>query len=219
MDSSVLKQQLDKILITFQELRQNSEHSDLSDLPASDRQGLLTRAIAAVRRITGDKSIYSQEIDRTISELPYLHVHLEFVMGVVQALRDDISAGYLQSITELIHADIFSDFLEMASHLLKQGYKDAAAVIAGSTLESHLRKLANKNGLATDDIKGLPLKADRLNADLARAIVYSKLDHKSVTAWLDLRNNAAHGDYNKYKADQVELMISAIQNFIVRNVA
>ena len=30
--------------------------------------------------------------------------------------------------SELIHADRFADFLEMASYLLQQGYRDAAAV-------------------------------------------------------------------------------------------
>ena len=38
----------------------------------------------------------------------------------------------------------------MAEYLLHEGYKDSAAVIAGSTLESHLRALCNKNGI---DIK------------------------------------------------------------------
>jgi hypothetical protein len=32
--------------------------------------------------------------------------------------------------------------LEMASYLLAEGYKDAAAVLVGSSLEGHLRNLA-----------------------------------------------------------------------------
>ncbi len=35
----------------------------------------------------------------------------------------------------------------MAEYLLKEGYKDPAAVITGSTLEEHLRKLCIKNGI------------------------------------------------------------------------
>lgn len=62
-------------------------------------------------------------------------------------------------------------------------------------------------------------KADRINADLKVANVYSGLDQKQVTAWLDLRNNAAHGNYAKYTQEQVDLMISGIQNFIARNPA
>ncbi|MFZ0592306.1 MAG: hypothetical protein WAM39_17735, partial [Bryobacteraceae bacterium] len=96
---------------------------------------------------------------------------------------------------ELVHADVFSDFLEMADHLLEQGYKDAAAVIVGSVLEEHLRKLCQKHGLGTTINSGAPKKADLINADLAGAMVYPKLDQKNVTAWLDVRNKAAHGKY------------------------
>jgi glutaredoxin len=36
------------------------------------------------------------------------------------------------------------------------------------------------------------------------AKVYSLLDQKNITAWLELRNKAAHGEYEKYVAQQVE---------------
>jgi hypothetical protein len=36
--------------------------------------------------------------------------------GLLRALRADYAAGYLRKISELIHADLFSDFLEMADH-------------------------------------------------------------------------------------------------------
>ena len=102
--------------------------------------------------------------------------------GILKALREAYRAGYLSSVEESVHADVFSDFVEMADHLLAEGYKDPAAVVIGSTLEGHLRKLAMKNGIAPDNA-GRPKKADQLNADLAGASVYSKLDQKSITAW------------------------------------
>jgi hypothetical protein len=117
----------------------------------------------------------------------------------------------MQSVTERVHAYRFSDFLEMAQHLSSEGYKDAAAVLAGSVLEEHLRKLCDKNGLSVTDANGKPLKADRINADLKGANVYSGLDQKQVTAWLDLRNKAAHGHYTEYTQPQVDLMISGTE--------
>ena len=36
-----------------------------------------------------------------------------------------------------------------------------------------------------------------MNNDLACGNSYTKLDQKSVTAWLDLRNRAAHGRYGE----------------------
>jgi hypothetical protein len=54
--------------------------------------------------------------------------------GILGALRTDYEAGNLQSVIELVHADIFADFFDMADYLLQQGYKDPAAVIVGSML-------------------------------------------------------------------------------------
>ena len=119
----------------------------------------------------------------------------------------------------LISAEIFSDFIEMAQHLLSQNYKDPAAVIAGSVLEEHLRQLAISNGVEIEvETDGVlrPKKADRLNSDLAKAEVYSKLDQKAVTMWLDLRNKAAHGHFQEYTKDQVSNMIQSVIEFMVR---
>ena len=103
----------------------------------------------------------------------------------------------------------------MAEHLLSEGYKDAAAVIIGSTLEEHLRKLCVKNGIPLDAAER-PKKADALNAELAVQSVYSKLDQKSITAWLDLRNKAAHGKYGEYSKEQVGLLIQGVRDFMAR---
>ena len=55
-----------------------------------------------------------------------------------------------------------------------------------------------------------------LNSELAAKDVYSKLDQKSVTAWLDLRNKAAHGHYADYTTEQVSLLLQSVRNFIAR---
>jgi hypothetical protein len=133
-----------------------------------------------------------------------------------------LAAGYVRSQRELLHAELFADFLEMAQHLLNEGYKDAAAVIAGSSLEVHLRQLCQKSGITCEATSGgstTPKKADRLNSDLAAASTFSKLDQKNVTAWLDLRNKAAHGKYAEYETPQVNLLIGGIRDFITRNPA
>lgn len=140
-------------------------------------------------------------------------------IAILNAIRSEISGGWLFSIKGLITAEIFSDFIEMAEHLLDAGYKDPAAVMCGSVLEEHLRQLCLKNGLETTvqkDEKEFPKKADTLNADLARSEVYSKLDQKMITGWLDLRNKAAHGQYNEYTEEQVRNLLSSVTEFMAR---
>ena len=139
--------------------------------------------------------------------------------GVMQSLLDDTEAGYTATVAELIHGEIFCDYLEMADHLLSSGYKDAAAAIAGSTLESHLRNLCRKAGIDVNRSSGeavVPKKSDALNAELTASNVYGKLDQKNVTAWLDLRNKAAHGQYADYDKAQVRPLIAAMRDFITR---
>jgi hypothetical protein len=141
-------------------------------------------------------------------------------LGVLRAARGEVSGGWNVRARTLLSAEIFADFLEMAEYLLENKFKDAAAVMTGGVLEEHLRQLCRKHGVAETfvDAKGktVPKKADAMNADLTAAQVYNKLDQKNVTAWLDLRNKAAHGDYGAYAAEQVEGMHRAVGEFMAR---
>jgi hypothetical protein len=193
----------------------------------------VTRQKAAIERLSLKESAYRSSAEEVLKgsegkapfgsgaaiKLNSPHYQGRLLASILAAMREDYAAGYTQTISELIHADLFSDFLEMAQHLMSEGYKDPAAVLAGSVLEEHLRKLCDKNGLPVTDANGKPLKADRINADLKGANIYSTLDQKQVTAWQELRNKAAHGKFGEYTQPQVDLMISGIQNFIARNPA
>ena len=181
---------------------------------------LITLLKAAIDRLAPKRSPYREKAHAIFNEEKvYEGYTIEGLSGILSALRVDYEAGHLQAIHEIIHADVFSDFLDMALYLLKEGYKDPAAVIAGGVLEEHLRKLCLKNAVDVEVEDGKPKKADRLNADLTKAEVYSKLDQKSVTAWLDLRNNAAHGKYDEYDGKQVSFVIQSLLDFITRNPA
>jgi hypothetical protein len=140
-------------------------------------------------------------------------------ISILEAIREEIAGGWLISVKSLISAELFADFLDMATHLLDLNYKDPAAVMAGSVLEEHLRQLCSQSSIAVvedKDGKLVHIKADRLNADLTKSSVYSRLDQKNITAWLDLRNNAAHGKYDSYTEEQVRLMLMGITDFIAR---
>jgi hypothetical protein len=175
------------------------------------------RLSASIKRLAPKGSQYRDLLEVTMKEYnvrgPWSIA--EDLEGMVRALRADYTAGYLRSVEELIHADLFADLLEMAGYLLEEGYKDSAAVMAGGVLEEHLRKLCERNNIPTET-GGRHKKAETLNAELAGAGVYSKLDQKSVTAWLDLRNKAAHGRYTEYNKEQVDLMVRAIREFVSR---
>lgn len=137
------------------------------------------------------------------------------LVGTVKALREDVRRGYLASFESIVRSETFSDMLAMAEYLLGQGYKDPAAVIAGGVLEEQLRKLASRYGVSLKDGQDWR-KSQQLNQDLCGAGVYLSNDQKSVTAWLDIRNDAAHGKYGNYTETQVDLMLRGARDFISR---
>ncbi len=180
----------------------------------------LSLILSAIRRLAPLGSVYASNVEGYERYLTSgalgLITSLEPARGMLLALRSDYECGYLQSVVELVHADVFADFLEMAAYLLEQNYKDPSAVIVGSVLEEHLRKLCNKQGIAATKPDGTPKKADTLNSELTAAGAYSKLDQKNVTAWLDLRNKAAHGHYTEYTQEQVALTLQGVRDFAAR---
>ena len=218
-----LKSRLEAVITEYNRLAKLSKYDDLSDLSGQNHQRVTAMARAAIDGVGGGNSPYREHFNEVIAKR---NVHggeiVHQCVGIVEALLHDLNGGYLQSAEELIHGELFSDFLEMSSHLLDEKYKDASAVIAGSTLEGHLRQMCQRNGIAVDvTVAGrtTPKKADLMNAELAKASAYSKLDQKNVTAWLDLRNNAAHGKYDVYTGEQVRLLIDGVRDFITRNPA
>ena len=157
----------------------------------SDRgvQKIISMSCSAIEQISGRNSMYTRLMKNTLARRSD-NIHtpndqsfkVDPLIGIVEALREDIKAGFVQSVEEIIRGELFTDFLDMASHLLEEGYKDPAAVIAGGAIEAHLRQLCEKNSIDTNvsTHSGVrPKKANQMNADLVKIDVYSKLDQKN----------------------------------------
>jgi hypothetical protein len=56
-------------------------------------------------------------------------------LGVLEAASEDVARGWALHFKEVVHAELFDDFLKMASHQINNGgYRDAAAVLADGVL-------------------------------------------------------------------------------------
>lgn len=177
--------------------------------------GFKAASLSFIANLYGYDHVYYIQFTSHVSNS--LEYNIRSGINILIAIKDEIEHDWLISITQLITADVFSDFLEMSRYFLDEKYKDPAAVMIGSVLEEHLRFLCNTNSIDITYTKGTditPKKADVLNADLTKAGIYNKLEQKSITAWLDLRNKAAHGHYGEYTMEQVELMYSGVLNFV-----
>jgi hypothetical protein len=178
-------------------------HSKTLAISTEEFAELRAAGLSFLESIFGPQHSYYKEFDRQVAVS--WTSNGRHALGILRAVQQQIKNGWIETTRGLVTAEVFADFLEMADHFLDQGYKDPAAVMAGSVLEEHLRQLCVAASLPIEDSQGKPRKADILNADLAKANKYSIADQKQVTAWLDLRNKAAHGKYTEYVNQQVVL--------------
>jgi len=180
-------------------------------------RGLRAACLSLLKNLFGEYHPYFSEFNEQVKiEHPE---DVEQAVGILNAAKMELNGGWFNTTRGLLSAEIFYDFLEMAEHLLTEGYKDPAAVMIGSVLEKHLRNLCLKYNIDTHIEKNgklIPKKASLINAELAKSNVYNKLDEKNVTAWLDLRNKAAHGKYDEYTKEQVVLFSNAVNEFMAR---
>lgn len=222
LDAKILIDDIDQVLGKYEKCRASTniigdKNGLLWGVEEMKKQEIITLLLSTLERVAPIGSVYRKRVEEAYKMFAN-HAKdgaIPYITGALKALRSDLMEGRLQTVTELIHADMFTDFLEMADYLQSENYKDAAAVIGGSVLEEHLRNLCDKQSITTL-ANGKQKKASVLNDELAGKGVYSKGDQKSVTAWLDLRNAAAHGHYNEYTQDQVALFLQSIRDFLRR---
>ena len=170
-----------------------------------------TEAMNLVRRSCGEDSDHYRELRRLAESKDSANsgFYLIHAVGMVEAAKRDFDAGLLTDMRSLITAEVFADFIEQAEHLLEAGYYVPAASLTGAVLEDTLRKLCDKNNLSLPNVT----KIDRLNADLAKAGIYDKLIQKRITALADIRNNADHGHFDKFRREDVEDMVKWVRSF------
>lgn len=162
----------------------------------------------------GIESQHYQEFIEAEKIKPYGYTSDPFkrMKAVFLAAMDDYKNGFLTSMKNLIQAEVFDNELEQAKELLSNGYKLAAAVIAGVVLETALRDLCAKESIEHG-------KLDKMNADLAKVGVYNKLQQKRITALADIRNSAAHGKPEEFSELDVTTMIRDIEQFLAMQLA
>lgn len=218
MKVSDLTRRLDELLQMGRKVLETKKGAGYSEyIDTAANAGFRSSVLSFINRVYGCKHPHFKEFEESTNG--HYPSNTESGIAIVQAMKGEIEGGWLFTIKGLVTAEVFANFLEMAEHLLNTGYKDPAAVMCGSVLEEHLRQLCLKHNIPIvqeRDSAKIPKKADRLNSELASADIYSKLDQKMITAWLDLRNKAAHGKYDEYTKDQVQHMLMAVTEFMAR---
>ena len=215
-----IEKRVDQLILKGNQLLESQYRDKYSNIVIneSDFMGLKSATLSLILKIYDKSHPFYTEIEQVAYySRPSSAKNL---ISVLTSINEEITGGWIFTTKGLVSAEIFANFMDMAEHLLTENYKDPAAVMVGSVLEEHLRQLCQKYGIDITTIKKsnkVPKKADLLNSELTSKKIYNKLDQKNITAFLDLRNKAAHGKYSDYTQKQVELMYSGVMDFMLRN--
>jgi hypothetical protein len=146
---------------------------------------------------------------------------VEYCLGILEALRDDFQKGFLDDLLLKVEAELAANYMGQAEQLLREGQKGKydhvpAAVLAGAVLEKALRTLCDQQQPPVSVVtsKGDPKTLNPLIDDLKKAGVFSELRAKQLRVWADIRNKAAHGEFDHFKRSDAEQMIQGITNFL-----
>jgi len=171
-----------------------------------------TEALNLIKIVCGQNSVHYKQLKQLAEDEDSRNNSYYFVncFGILEAAGKDYADGFID-VEGFIQAELFEDFLSMAEYLLNEGYYVPAASLAGAVLEDSLRKICDRKNLVYRDKTNI----NSLNTILTKVGVYTSLVQKEITAKADIRNNADHGHYDKFKKEDVEDMIKWVRRFII----
>lgn len=212
-----------KDIPTVHFLTSNEVIRPLTQQELEDRQklqGWYLNYLSLLDQIIPPRSVHRKLLDETESYFDAsnkLNTHIYRLKG----LKEDFQKGYLGDLGLEIEAAIVADYMGQAEQLLAEGQSGKydyvpAAVLAGAVLEKSLRTLCDKQSpsISTVHSNGKPLTLAPLIEALKKNNVFNELTAKQLRAWADIRNSAAHGNFDEFNRSQVDLMIQGINNFL-----
>ena len=177
------------------------------DIPYAQFKGWDLRVLNLLQRVFSENSVHFQEFSEHYKSAGDSESTFNMIRELFLAAKDDYEGGYLFNFRALVKAEVLDDAIEQATEVLKAGYKDPACVLAGVSLEVTLKELCDREKIKTG-------KLDKMNVDLQKAGIYNMAKQKQITAWADLRNKAAHGEWEEYSQEDVKDFVSGVQRFV-----
>jgi hypothetical protein len=166
-----------------------------------------TNVLNLLQRTFGESSIHYQNFAAHYGSFDGWESNFHDSYGIFKAAREDYEGGYLFNIRTLAKAEVLADAMAQAKELLHAGYKDPACILARVSLESALKDLVGKFGIAEG-------KLDRMNAELCKAGAYNMAKQKQITAWAEIGNKAAHGDWTQYTDQDAAAMVVGVETLV-----
>jgi hypothetical protein len=144
------------------------------------------------------------------------------LIAYIKALAVSYRAGMFDDAAmRAAEAEITIDYMTQAENLLTgagtgQFAYVPAAVLVGAILEDRLRRLCQRQNPPISILRSNNQKkvlSDYID-DLKRAGVYDEVKAKQLRDWANIRNAAAHGNFDQFNKQDVEAMIEGVKTFL-----
>src|SRR3954467_5064926 len=169
-----------------------------------------TNALTLMDQIIPKQSAHRNAV-RLIGNIQNKKDSLEWGISFLTGIKDDFEHGILDDLSLQVEAEIAGDYMGQAEQLLTEGQPGKfdhvpAAVLAGAVLEKALRALCVKQVPPIDILnhKGEQKTMTPLIEELKRANVILETKAKQLRGYAGIRNDAAHGDFDKFSRHDVE---------------
>ena len=185
----------------------NNEGRQYFKVPSDMYKEWATNVLNLLHRTFGESSVHYKNLAEHYEKFEGWLTNFNDSYGIFRAAREDYEGGYLFNIRTLAKAEVLSDAIDQAKELLASGYKDPACILARVALESALKDLASRHGVGEG-------KLDRMNADLTKAGAYNMAKQKQITAWAEIGNKAAHGEWSHYTTQDAAAMVAGVESLV-----
>jgi hypothetical protein len=176
-------------------------------------QSWISSATNAILQVVPSESFYCAEIGR-------LTTHAELkngipnnlllkVLGVLESVRTEAEAGLLVKLEYQIFATAFDDFLDHAFGFHKSGKVKEAAILVSVVLEDAIKRIAEKNGIASNGLSLEPL-IDKLS----NSQIFTTVKAKRIKSYVGVRNTALHAEWDKLDLKDIGNAIEGVRELL-----
>lgn len=185
-----------------------------SPIPEHEHRAFATSTLATIKRISGEESQYYAMAPKPDSSTRICAARTDPTIipglrGALIALRAAVEGDLLVSLESRIRIAVHDDLLQQASDLTETGYHVAAMVLTGGVLEDHLRKMCEHRSLSWSGSGSI----SKYNENL-RTEAYNKATWRRIQSIGDIRNSAAHGEFEDVNEADVQDALSFTSRFL-----
>lgn len=229
----------DSIIKRFQELIETSKEPDLNKTRITYRDSKLVLTVEELQDFNQWKMSSLSLLNKTFSnesdhyrsfflELPTnfdltnsidqggLSPHeynrkMAVLRGILMSALNEVKSGFLYEIIHILSAEFFDNILDQSKELLNKGYKDPAAILGRVIIENTLKDLCKRNNIQLNEGE----MASSLKEKLKNNNAFTLPQFKVCRTYIEIGNDAAHGNFDKYSQDDIKKMFEYIENSLL----